>query len=244
MFVYEFCRRGKKHLMTGNANEDAVKAITAGNATMIFVADGMGSAERAETAARTTVDIASKVTPWIFMPHPMWSDSSASFAIQSAFAAAYNALQHIARGNKALLDQLQTTFMGVIYNASSRTLTWGHCGDGGIIGLDEDGRLVPITRRQKGEHAWETTSILDPSSWRFGVVERDVKAFAMMTDGLLDRFCPYDTIDQGSYEATSLKRLLMLPENASGRLLSTWLDRLFDPERDRKEHTSELQSRI
>lgn len=230
MFVYQFSKRGTRHIAADKANEDSVKVMNVGNISMTFMADGMGSAMLAEKAALITVDAASKVCPWILMPHPSFADTSAYQAVLSAFPAAYNALQHAAKGNPETLRQLQTTFMAVIYNADTQTLAWGHCGDGGIIGLDTEGKLFLITQRQKGEKAGQTSSIQDPYAWQFGTIKHNVKAFALMTDGLLDRFCPFDEIDQRSYGATSLKRLLMLPENADRKRLSSWLDCLFDPE--------------
>jgi len=127
-----------------------------------------------------------------------------------------------------VLNQLQTTMTSVYFDTSSGFLAWGHCGDGGLIALDERNELHLLTKRQKGELHHQTTTVLNHSSWVFGAC-RHVKAIALMTDGIFDALCPKERTEPHSYGANVLRRLLMLPSRVNERSLHHWLDCLFDP---------------
>ena len=239
MFVYEFSQAGTKHRDRGVGNQDAVRMYWHGNRAMAFVADGLGSCELGGQAAQAAVDAAARVAPWLFMPTPEAAGPTADLVVRAAFPAACNAIRQAALKSGANLDQLQTTLMAAVYDAGTGRLTFGHVGDGGLAVLLADGRVQVVTQTQKGDNMNQTLTVHDMDAWTFGEVH-GVQAFALMTDGLFDRFCPGGTAAEGSYETLMLQRLFAHPRRLSEVPAKTSLDRVFAPDRRSRDEMAQL----
>lgn len=228
--AYQFSEAGVAHRLTGQPNQDACAVHVSGDDAFVFMADGMGSARLGGQAARAAVDAAASLVPWTYLADPRMRDASRMLTVKSAFPIAYNALVSAAHKNAWDTREMLTTFMCAVYNDADRQLTYGFCGDGGIVALTCSGEVRLLTRASKGAERHQTTPLHHFDGWTFGSCG-NVRSFLMCTDGVLDKLCPDGELPRSPRLRKVLKRLLRLPLRVEEPQLRLALDNAFSSER-------------
>lgn len=229
MKTYRFTETGLKHRLHRQDNQDACFVEAHGDYAFSFMADGMSSARSGDEAANIAVESARDIMYRTFLPLVDRADESGADVMRVAFAAAYNAIQRAACSEEDL-NELLTTFMGVFLDERTGRLSYGYCGDGGIIALGIDGRARLLVVPQKGETHSQTTTLLDYHAWKFGHAE-EVCACAVLTDGLFDALCPDGSLPTDDVRREVLARLLCVPHMISEPQMTSYLDDAFSLDR-------------
>lgn len=230
MLVYRLSEAGISHRLMGLGNQDACAVHRSGEDVFVFMADGMGSARLGGQAARAAVDTAAALVPWTYLSDEHMRGAARMMAVKAAFPIAYNALVNAAHKNAWDTREMLTTFMCAAYNEVDRQLTFGFCGDGGIVALTYTGEVRLLTRAAKGAEKHQTTPLHCFDGWSFGTCE-NVRAFVMCTDGVFDKLCPNGSVPRDPRLRKLLKRLLKLPTRLGEEQLVLVLDNAFSSER-------------
>lgn len=226
MFVYQFSEAGTSHVLTGTENQDAHAVHVAANSAFVFMADGMGSARLGGQAACEAVQTASKLVPWTHLSGGHAPAAADMLAMKVAFPIAYNALSSLAVKNDWDAQELLTTFMCAIYDGTDHRLTYGFCGDGGIVALTRMGEVGLLTRAAKGAQRHQTTPLHSVEGWTFGQRE-NIQSFFMCTDGVLDALCPETAFRHDARRRKLVRRLLKMPALTNEGQLRIALDNAF-----------------
>lgn len=229
MLVYQFSETGVAHKLLGQANQDACAVHENGADAFVFMADGMGGARLGGQAAHAAVDAAASLVPWTYVADERMREAGRMLSMKAAFPIAYNGLISAAHKNGWDTRELLTTFMCAAYNEEDGQLSFGFCGDGGIVALTGSGVRL-ITRASKGAERHQTTPLHCFEHWTFGSCE-DVRAFLMCTDGVFDKLCPNGEVPHSHRLRRILKYLLKLPRTMEKRQVKLVLDNAFSSER-------------
>ena len=189
---YGFSITGSSHESKGTKCQDANKVCKLENGTVIAaVADGVGSCKYADVASQIAVDVATafceeklKTEPAICVDVKL---------LEEAFSQAELAIEKQSLNDDEPLSEYDTTLDLVVYDG--KRVVYGHCGDGGTIGLTVKGDYVKITTPQKNEGIFvvplRNGSKNKNNTWEFGCVENDLVSVLLATDGVHDIFFPY-----------------------------------------------------
>jgi len=112
--------------------------------------------------------------------------------LEEAFAHAEAEVEKKSAEDGQPLSEYDTTLDVVLYDG--RRLAYGHCGDGGIVGLTTAGEYLKITAPQKDEMfvvPLRNGSLEKNNTWVFGCVEDELASVLLATDGVYDIFFPY-----------------------------------------------------
>lgn len=176
--------RGSGHARTGLPCQDAHAWCPLSGGLACAVADGLGSAARADAGAQVAVvaalDALVAGLPW---DGAACDPGACEATIRAAFAAAREALV-AAAGDDPLRDLATTLLLAA---ATDGWTAVGQIGDGAVVGLWPDGRLETLSQPQRGEYANETTPLTADDALerlRVAVWPDPVQALALFSDGL------------------------------------------------------------
>jgi hypothetical protein len=187
---------GPLHDEIGLPCQDAFRHEAAGKRAVIAVADGLGSAARADVGARLAVE-AAVVASNIAKPTQRINLSRVS---RRAVEAARRRLEtQAAETSEALRDYACTII--VVATDGARACV-AHVGDGAVVGASSSG-LVLLSGPGDSEYANEVEPLTSPTwseALRCSKVFTDLQAVAVFTDGCQraglrragDKFEPYD----------------------------------------------------
>jgi len=178
---------GTSHEKKGVGCQDAsdVKILSNGWA-VAAVADGVGSCKYSDVAAQMAVDVALQVCAEAIEEEP---DCELLKVIEEAFFHAEQEIDKYSLAQGHPLSEYDTTLSLVIYDR--RYVSYGHCGDGGIVGLHANGDYVKITSPQKKDGIYVIPLRAGKESWVIGDVEGEFASILLATDGVYDTFFPY-----------------------------------------------------
>jgi len=186
IFTYGFSETGSSHLKKGTVCQDSNKVERLDNSVVIAaIADGVGSCKYSDEASllavKTSVD---------FCINEIAKDEKADFltVIKKAFIQAELEIDNLSLSRKHLITEYDTTLSLVIYDG--KYITYGHCGDGGIIGLTYSGDYVKVTEPQKVDGAY-VLPLRSKERWIFNRHEAEFASVLLATDGVYDVFFPY-----------------------------------------------------
>lgn len=183
MITYGFSIQGKGHIQRGIVCQDSSIAdrIQSGHYVGI-VADGVGSARHADIGSGIAVK-----SLFQYCNEHIQKNTSADRIediLADGYAFAFGQIEREAKRLGEAVGEFDTTLSAVVYNR--QTVVYGHSGDGGIIAKYADGKIAPLSSRQKGA---DGTSVIPlrggRGSWVFGAAE-NVAAVLLVTDGMLD----------------------------------------------------------
>lgn len=167
-------------------NEDsfAVQKLKNGN-FLAVIADGVGSSKHSDKASHLAVD---SVVEFFVQKKPD-SNNSLQFLL-SAFSYAQGKIEELVKAENGQEIDYDTTLTVAIYNG--KKIAFGHSGDGGIIGLKQDGKYVAITKPQKSSDNLSLIPLrAGESKWEFGCSDDELASVILATDGVYDTFFPY-----------------------------------------------------
>lgn len=192
---YGFSLAGRSHEGSGAPCQDAhlIRPLP-GGWTLAAVSDGVGSAPRSDEGAALALEALADHCTGALAAN---ADQQALLrALRRGFFCAEQAVAALAERAGRVASDYDATLTAVLYNGS-RALV-GHCGDGGVIGLDCEGHQLLLTCVQKGE-LWNEVVPLraGAGSWQFFAPLGNWAGLLLLTDGLLDVACPDLLAGQG-----------------------------------------------
>ena len=197
---FAITQQGRSHSIRQVACQDfsAVKQIESHGKTfsVAIIADGVGSCKLSGEGAKIAVTEAMKQLEKFIKRTRKLEEPGAIRNLKKAFNHAANSVNKHAEKTKQDPDQFSTTLTAALYDG--KQLFFGHCGDGGIVGLNGRGEISAVTEQiraplniimplQKGKDFWD-----------FGSA-KDIVAFALMTDGVLDANVRSEAYDNRIY---------------------------------------------
>jgi serine/threonine protein phosphatase PrpC len=148
IFTFEYSAVGSSHSSSGTGNQDAKKIGIAENGWVVAViADGVGSCKYSDVASSIAVDTSVRVC--LDEIKTGGENVDLLMIINKAFTQAEREIDERSLSENHPLSEYDTTLSLVIYDG--KHITYGHSGDGGIIGLTNAGDYVKITTPQKKE---------------------------------------------------------------------------------------------
>ena len=224
--------RGSSHEKRGLPCQDYHDwAILPGDVLIISIADGAGSAARAETgsliAARTAVDL---IMDESGMPGPADNGAVWTEYLKNTFQQARERLRVYSEVHKLSLSDLATTLITVV--ATPEICAVAQLGDGIAVARDSEGTLFPLSVPQRGEYVNEANFLTSPDAIDKTEVflhRKPVTHIAALSDGLqrislqmpgcepfpgffTPLFSFVSAIDDGEEEAGELAALLNSPK--------------------------------
>ena len=153
------------------------------------VADGVGSSAHAEEAAALAVAAVADMDGSCLSGLAPWDGQAAEALLRDGFDRAEKAIGEAASTKGAPIGAYYTTLTAVVYDGQH--LAFGHCGDGGVVGLAVDGAYHMVTQVQKGEE-FNTVKPLNHGQehWAFASPQEAYCSLLLMTDGLYDAAAP------------------------------------------------------
>jgi hypothetical protein len=156
-----------------------------GQALLIALADGAGSAENADLGAQLAVEAAlQSLESSLGTSAPTSLDFEVSMRL--AFESAQQVLFDQAESDEIPVRSLATTLTCV--NAVDGFLTVGQLGDGSVIVRTDEDELVAVTNPQRGEYANETFFLVQEDALenlQVQVLHYPVLGLAVLSDGLM-----------------------------------------------------------
>lgn len=178
--------QGSAHERVGQPCQDALGYwITSGGAVLIFVADGAGTAERAEEGAQAAVREGLEALEAGLAGGSPPDEAGWRALIEQSFFQARQALEQLAAAESLPLRSFATTLACGV--ALDGWLVTGQVGDGAVIAGTERGELFTAAFPQRGEYANETYFLTLPEALErleVQVYARPVAALALLSDGL------------------------------------------------------------
>ncbi len=187
LYTYGTSMQGLSHKESDTPCQDAHRIEILDNGWVIAaVADGVGSAENSqygsELAVDTVVDFAIDNIP--FNGTSAISKDDLIALLKISFYKAFKNILELAKREGNPFSSYDTTLDVIIYNGN--IVIYGHCSDGGIIVLGDDGKYYAITERLKGDDGESMIPLRFNEKWVFGYYEFPVTAVMMFTDGIYD----------------------------------------------------------
>lgn len=184
MITYGFSVQGKSHIERGTVCQDYNKVVRLMNGWYLgVVADGVGSALRSDIGSKMAVESLCNFSKKNF--DSKLSNEQLEDLLRRGYEYALEEIVRYAQKENEVLDYFDTTLSAVLYNGEK--VIYGHAGDGGILVRLYDGRIRPITQRQKGADGSSVRPLrAGESSWDFGIYEERTAAVLLATDGMLD----------------------------------------------------------
>lgn len=189
MVYYGMSIVGTSHVKKGTVCQDSHKAVVLVNGWCVAaVADGVGSAKHSEVASSIAVKTAVDYCETHIKNETNIEELEGTLKV--AYEAAEKAIQdYVAEQGDSITDY-DTTLSMVVYDG--KTIIYGHSGDGGIVGLLNDGLYVKITNPQKAEDGICVIPLrAGETHWEFGTAEGEFASVLLATDGVYDTFFPY-----------------------------------------------------
>lgn len=187
LFFYGFSLPGRSHTEVGVPCQDAhIVHPLSGGWMLAAVADGLGSAAQSrQGAALAVATLADTCAGGFAVAQP----DTLTTLLEDGFGAALAALESAATAAGLPLREFDTTLTAALYNGEQ--VVWGHCGDGGILALEPDGRYRLLTTVQKGDSWNQVVPLrLGREYWVFHQEQTPADGLLLLTDGLFDVAVP------------------------------------------------------
>jgi serine/threonine protein phosphatase PrpC len=180
---------GESHLRKGIPCQDyqSWRLLPSGDgqALLVALADGAGSAEHSHLGARLAVETALQA-----LESGLTCGDSSPLDFENcmrlAFDSAQQALFETAEADDIPLRSLATTLTCIA--AVDGFITVGQLGDGSVVVQTSDEELVAVTQPQRGEYANETYFLVQEDALEYlqvQVLHYPVRALAVLSDGLM-----------------------------------------------------------
>ena len=154
------------HLITHLKNGSVVAAI----------ADGVGSARFSDKAAQLAVR---EVSTFL----------KKNQCISEAFEHTFSKIATLIKRENGDVGDYDITLTVALYDGNK--ISYGHSGDGGIVAQRLDGKIIAVTKPQKGSDNLSVIPFRSCKSWVFGETKGVFSHVLMATDGVYDTLFPY-----------------------------------------------------
>jgi serine/threonine protein phosphatase PrpC len=180
---------GSSHALRGVVCQDAHKIQRLKNGCVIAaVADGVGSAKRADIASRIAADSFVGFCAAEMKDEMTVEETEA--LIKGGYALAESNIEAESLKAGESIIEYDTTLSAVIFNG--KRIVYGHSGDGGIVGLTTDGEYKRITFPQKAADGVCVIPLrAGKNTWEIGHCADEYASVLLATDGVYDILFPY-----------------------------------------------------
>jgi len=191
---YGFSIIGSSHTKKGSKCQDNNKIITIHKDQMVIaaVADGVGSCKFSDISSKIAVEVSAEYCAEKLKVKANFKKGIENL-IEEAFEKVELEIEKISLKDNQPLSEYDTTLDLVIY--TGKKIFFGHCGDGGIIGLTTKGDYIRVTSIQKKDGIYVIPlrggSKKKNNTWAFGSVKDEFSSVLIATDGIYDLFFPY-----------------------------------------------------
>lgn len=186
--AYNITLKGQSHINSDTRCQDrsGIRTLPDKGIVIAAVADGVGSCALSDIGADCAVNAALEVLAQQLeqVELPLTGQIMGRL-LRTAMNAAYDAVSEKADKLEVHMYTLQSTLTVGVYDGD--VLYVAHAGDDGVVALLADGRYCLVTVRHKGEEASSVYPLQSKNTWQFGMT-KNVAAFVMCTDGVLDGF--------------------------------------------------------
>lgn len=188
IIYYRKCLKGRAHIEQGKPCQDycQVKRINR-NWIVAGIADGVGSASKAEIGSKIAVESAINFIDNTF--NNFKKKKNYLRLLQDAFENALISISQLSKSESDKINNYDTTLTIALYNGNN--MYFGHSGDGGIIAISDDGDYIRVTEQQKGEFYNSVLPLrAGKEIWQFGH-KSNISSLLLATDGVYDGLlCP------------------------------------------------------
>lgn len=186
--VYGISQTGKSHFSRDVPCQDSHIVSQLDNKYWIAaVADGVGSASHSQIGSRIAVTECVGYCKSNILTTTKKEDILS--LLKAAYSHAFYMILKESENCGFTLDSFDTTLHTVVYDGT--TIWYGHSGDGGIIGLNTNGKYTVITKPQKGADCESVIPLrAGPEAWVFDTYD-DLASVMILTDGMLETICNY-----------------------------------------------------
>lgn len=188
MITYGYSQQGKSHIQKGVVCQDSHRIEMLNNGWYVLVvADGVGSAKHSEDGSRIAAEMVARYCKKNVLSNMEGEEIIA--ILKNAYQIAFRQIELFCQEIKGNIEDYDTTLTTAIYTGAE--LYFGHAGDGGIVVKDYNGHYEMVTNLQKGVDGISVRPLRAGSdSWDFGMVDKNVAAVLLATDGMLDTLFP------------------------------------------------------
>lgn len=187
IYSYDISITGSSHIKNGVVCQDASKVVIAKNGLNIAaIADGVGSCKHSDISSKLAVEVATQYCLDILNNS---EGCDLKDVIKQAFLLAELEIEKKSLCDNNPITDYDTTLSMVIYDGTK--VTYGHCGDGGIVCLTSEGDYLKTTSPQKKDGIFVVPLRSGLEEWIFGEVESCVSSVLLATDGIYDALFPY-----------------------------------------------------
>lgn len=178
---------GVSHVRKGLPCQDAHRVEELARGGMVAaVADGLGSAARADRGAQVAVDVAAITLRSALNRALPKGERAWQKLLAQAFAETRSALVSLAGSEGQPLADYATTLLVAV--VTKQWLAVGHLGDGAVVArLGAEETAVTLSKPQRGEFANETQPLTSPDALtavNYVCYPGPVQALALFTDGV------------------------------------------------------------
>lgn len=160
---------------------------------LLVVADGVGSASMSAIGSKKVCEVIDEYVCLKIInkinEFNNYLDNEYNIEMLSVLRQAYKKslkeLKELSERENMDVEEYATTLTVLIY--SKEYVYWGHCGDGGIIGIYPDGKICEITTEQSGMRGGEVFPLHSGEEyWSFGIEKSEASSYFLFTDGMLN----------------------------------------------------------
>lgn len=187
IYSYGFSQIGIYHQKNNTVCQDSYFIDNTNNNCIIAaIADGLGSEKYTDVASRIAVRTAVDVCSYNMSSISTFDDEQIYSIIKKSFKAALSAIKTEVNRNNHSINEYDTTLDLAIFIEDS--LYYGHVGDSGILVMNIEGKIFPVTKQQNDEYGHVYPLVFE-NKWKFGLI-KGVSSVLMVTDGMLKTFFP------------------------------------------------------
>lgn len=181
---YNYQVRGKRHELSGIVGQDRTAYLSRSGIQVLCLADGAGSAKQAEFGAQRVVDAGCALFVDAGRDLFTMDDNEVRSMVMDTLL---SRLEETSHRLECTIKDLASTFLAVV--VTDEDFMAVHIGDG-VVGAEDEGRLVVLSAPDNGEFANETVFVTSRRAEASMRVVRGktqgVTGFILMSDGTAD----------------------------------------------------------
>ena len=188
---FSISQQGESHIASDkecqdrSGSVDVIHKATGRQVVLAVAADGVGSCLKGGAGADIAVKCVLRKLARDIQRCDALDDRTVGGLLQKTFQTACDVTALAADKACLPVSEYDTTLCVGVYDG--QTLWFGQIGDSGMVAVYADGTYGLCTPLQKGEFANELIPLRARHDWAFGRAPKPVAAFAVMTDGVLNR---------------------------------------------------------
>lgn len=184
---YGFSILGRSHANNGTPCQDNhLHTHRSKRWHLLAIADGVGSANYCAEGAKIALNSLELACFTLLLQQ---GEENILETLKIGFCNAVSNITNFAQQSNIPVNEYDTTLTACIFDGS--VVFIGHVGDGGVIGIDDQGEYTLLTKQQRGENCNEVLPLRSgEDTWVFEKIELPFTGIILLTDGLLDYVAP------------------------------------------------------